>query len=944
MSHRAPARNAATLLLVLFMTLGGVMSSAVAAQDATPVATPVGAATPVASPEASPAATPELVTGEGAVDLDVLFIGAHPDDEAFALGTYGQWHEFNDMEVGVITITRGEGGGNAVGTEEGPALGLLREAEERNAVGMADITHIYNLDEVDFYYTVSAQLTEDVWGYEDTLERVVRVVRETKPEVIITMNPAPTPGQHGHHQLAGRLAIDAYYSAANPDVFPEQIENEGLAPWSASRILQSGAAGESSPGPDCATTYQPTDPTDYIFGVWNGTVSDANGGETWATIERKAQQTYASQGWAVFPDAPTDPNEITCDYFTLIDTRSPFDPSNTETTAILDGAALPVDGGLPLGSEFYLTTETFDVAPGEPFDVTATLLANSMEMPAAPATVELTVPEGWEVSGPGEATSDAEGAHWTFTVTPAADAEIDTRFRIDATVTAGDLTGMTSEPVNVASAVSGTLEPLPEVAHFREWVKQVNVPQLDALIFPVFSIGSGESREITVNVANTAAEPASGTVTLELPAGFEAEAASQEFSDVAAGGAGAVTFTVTNTDDTLKTSNEGGDMGTYAFTITTEANGVTSTQDAGINLVPVTTVPEAATAPAIDGVISDGEYTGTALDLSRVWEGDPVDSPADGSGSAYVTWTDEGIYVAVEVTDDTLGTVLPEADAKRHWRTDSVEIAIDPLGTASNTSSTFKVGVFPTTEEGEPAAYRDADAHQGPVAQTAPGFEVASTVSDPYNGYVLETLIPFDALPAELDPQNATMDIFIYDSDTRDLTGQTRLGWSTWQGVQGDPYRWGKTIYEDFGAATPEAASPVAPGATPEAAAVAEPVMPLDAAQSVDSPLSILQSANDGVPLGGHVPVADGEGLTSQGATVEDGEASITFDAAAEGAVHVFFWANGEVIADYKDNVSAGASRSYGVALPDGVTEGVALVSFVNADGQVQAIAESFGP
>src|SRR5699024_5072919 len=127
-------------------------------------------------------------------------------------------------------------------------------------------------------------------------------------------------------------------------------------------------------------------------------------------------------------------------------------------------------------------------------------------------------------------------------------------------------------------------------------------------------------------------------------------------------------------------------------------------------------------------------------------------------------------------------------DAKRHWRTDSVEIAIDPLGTAGNTSETFKVGIFPTTEEGEPAAYRDADAYQGPVEETAPDFELASTVSDPYDGYTIEAMIPYDALPADIDPDNATMNIFIYDSETQDLTGQTRLGWSTWGGVQGDPY------------------------------------------------------------------------------------------------------------------------------------------------------------
>ena len=77
----------------------------------------------------------ERALADGSVDLDVLYIGAHPDDEAWTLAAFGQWNEFEDQTAGVITITRGEGGGNAVGLEEGPALGLIREGEERTAVG-----------------------------------------------------------------------------------------------------------------------------------------------------------------------------------------------------------------------------------------------------------------------------------------------------------------------------------------------------------------------------------------------------------------------------------------------------------------------------------------------------------------------------------------------------------------------------------------------------------------------------------------------------------------------------------------------------------------------------------------------------------------------------------------------------------------------------------------
>lgn len=890
-------------------------------EEATPPL--VGPSTPDTSPSASPVAEPA-----GTVDLDVLFIGAHPDDEAWALSTYGQWNEFHDVQVGVITITRGEGGGNAVGTEEGPALGLLREAEERSAVGVAGIEHVYNLDQVDFYYTVSAELTADTWGYEETLEKVVRVVRATKPEVIVTMSPAPTPGNHGHHQMAARLAVDAYYTAAEADAFPGQISDEGLDAWRVSRIFRSAFSGESQPGPMCAETLAPTDPTDVAFGVWAGTESEIHG-DTWANLERQGQRQYASQGWAGFPDAPDDPNEIACDVFTLIDSRTPFDTENYSTTAAIEGAVLPAEGGLPLGTELYITTDSFHVTPGQPFE--ATIHARLVDA-SADAEVQLTAPEGWDIGEATEGGADGE-LTWTYAVTPGADATVDERALLSATLTSGGASGTTVEAVEVTAAVTGSLEPLPEVAYFREWVEQVNVPQLDSLIFPVFSMGVGETRDIAVEVENRSDETVSATVELALPAGFEAESTKAEVADLPGGETTTVTFTVTNTDDTLATSNEAGEEGYYPLTITTTAGSSSSTQEAGINLVPSTTVPYAETAPTVDGSVAEGEYTGEALDLGRVWEGQPVDSPADGSGTAYVTYDDEGIYIAVEVTDDTLGTVLPANDAKRHWRTDSVEIAIDPLGTASNTSATFKVGVFPTTEEGEPAAYRDADAFQGPIEETAPGMQVASTVNEPFDGYVIEVMIPYDALPADVDPANAAMNIFIYDSDTQDLTGQTRLGWSTWGGVQGDPYRWGKTVFEaPGGAATPDAAD-VDP-------TVDEPVMPLEAAQSIHSPQSIRQSASDGVGLGGNPRIPDGEGVTIDSVSVTDGAPVVELSTASAGDLYIVHVVDGAVVAEEQVTLGAGEAHVFTSTAPGG---GEVLISFQDEQGRVQALAEPVG-
>jgi LmbE family N-acetylglucosaminyl deacetylase len=911
-------RSAIAYIAVFAMSLGSLLGVTLA-QDATPVASPVTDATPEASPVAE--------EGAGEVDLDMLFIGAHPDDEAFTLASYGQWNEYNDVQVGVITVTRGEGGGNAAGPEEGPALGLIREEEERAAVSVAGIEHIYNLDKVDFYYTVSAPLTSDVWGYEETLERVVRVIRQTKPEVVTTMNPSPTPGNHGHHQEAARLAIGAYFAAGDPSQFPEQITEEGLEPWSVSKLYQGGAAGQDTPGPDCAETFVKAEPTDQVSGVWSGTISEENAGRTWAAIARDGQRTYVTQGWSVFPDVSEDPNELECGYFTLIDSRVPYTIDSTETTAVLEGALVPAEGGLELGTEFYLTVDSFDVLAGQPFTATAHAVTDAFW-----PVVDVVAPEGWTVVGEGDLVQ-ADGV-WTqdFTITPAEDAEPNTRARLVGTLKAGDASGSTAEVVQVVPAVVADLEPLPNVAAFRDWLETSGQPQLDNLITPTFAIGVGQTREITIDLTNVSDTEQSGSVAVELPAGFEATSPSESFEALAPGESTSVTFTVTNSDVALPTSNEGGEEGNYPVTITTTVGESTSSESAALNLVPVTVVQEATTAPAIDGAIASAEYPGEAIDLSRVWEGDDPDSAADASGSAQVTWDEEGIYFGVTVSDDVVGTVLPEADAKRHWRTDSVEITIDPLGTSENTSSTFKVGIFPTTIEGEPAAYRDADNHQGPVTETAPGFEVASSLAEPYSGYVIEAFVPFTALPADIDPENATINIFIYDSDTEDLTGQTRLGWSTWNGVQGDPYRWGKATFDGY---TP----PADARTTPE-----EPVIPTDAAQSISSPSSILQSTQDGVSLAGKPAVSAENELTLIDEPTVDG-GNVTFSLRSgptTGNVNVFAWDGEAVLSSGSSWAIEDSEITYRLDVGE-TTSGAILVGYETDDGAVQALAIPFG-
>ena len=124
-------------------------------------------------------------------------------------------------------------------------------------------------------------------------------------------------------------------------------------------------------------------------------------------------------------------------------------------------------------------------------------------------------------------------------------------------------------------------------------------------------------------------------------------------------------------------------------------------------------------------------------------------------------------------------------------------------------------------------------------------MRIAAHVSDPYDGYVVEARIPLAELPRGVDPRRVGFNVVVYDSDTQDRTGQSRIGWSTFPGVQADPYRWGVLELPELPAGS---AAPVPPR------------IPDTAARSVESPASIAQAAEDGTGLGG-APALDEDTL-----------------------------------------------------------------------------------
>lgn len=164
----------------------------------------------------------------------VLYIAAHPDDENTRLLSWLANEKL--YRAGYLSLTRGDGGQNLIGDEQGIDLGLIRTQEllaARNIDGAEQFfTRAY-----DFGYCKQPNEALAKWGHEEILSDVVRVIRIFKPDVIICRFPTTGEGGHGHHTASAILAEEAFEAAADPKRFPEQIIEQGLQPWKAERLL-----------------------------------------------------------------------------------------------------------------------------------------------------------------------------------------------------------------------------------------------------------------------------------------------------------------------------------------------------------------------------------------------------------------------------------------------------------------------------------------------------------------------------------------------------------------------------------------------------------------------------------------------------------------------------------------------------------------------------------
>lgn len=646
------------------------------------------------------------VAAQQPLKTDVLFVGAHPDDDSTATATLARIALDLGGTVAVISATRGEGGGNAVGRQTGEALGRIREGEQRRALGQLGIHRVFYLDREDFGFTTSAEATAQLWGEHDTLERLVRSVRQLRPDVIVTMNPVPRG--HGHHQLISRLATEAFWQAADPKIFPAQLAQESLQPWQPRKLyyaLEYGAEG-----------LEPTLTVDASH-------RSASRNQTYSELESAALRAYQSQGWD--QNMPAQPAQES-----FILAASLVGP--VPDRGMLDGVDAPY--GL------RVVPERFAPALGRVNPIRVQI-HNWGAVPVS-GTPQLSLRQGWRVSQAAE-----------VTVPPGAMGEVSLGIQprqetspLPMQASFGNVTvpWISGAPETVRYEV----RPSVPVARFQRWAESLGMQHLVRLVPPQIVVGQGETARVPVFLENRSAQPQ---------------------------------FVKLRVADQLKRVNlpkRSKHQVEFLVPVALQAR-------PGSRPLPMS-FAEGATLAIVPSLKMPAT---TLIPHDRLWEGNSS-GPDDLSATFRIQRDAQALRIRVDVRDDVVVSNLDAGDNQGHWRTDSVELCIDPVGPgrSEHTLTTYKLGIVPFNLQGRPMAARDADARPGPVHLPLSSRRTGT-------GYSVDCRIPLADL--KLKPGAPFgLNVLIYDADRRaanpgENSNEARLAWSAWETVQGAPRLWG---------------------------------------------------------------------------------------------------------------------------------------------------------
>lgn len=167
----------------------------------------------------------------------VMHVTAHPDDEHG--GVLAKLSRDDGARLALLTLNRGESGDNAIGPQLFDALGLIRTEELLMADRHYGIDEQYFTTVVDYGFSKRLEEALDKWGRETVLRDVVRIIRMSRPTIILSRFQGNERDGHGNHQTAGLMALEGFRAAGDPNRYPEQIA-EGLRPWQPKKVYIGG--------------------------------------------------------------------------------------------------------------------------------------------------------------------------------------------------------------------------------------------------------------------------------------------------------------------------------------------------------------------------------------------------------------------------------------------------------------------------------------------------------------------------------------------------------------------------------------------------------------------------------------------------------------------------------------------------------------------------------
>jgi LmbE family N-acetylglucosaminyl deacetylase len=218
----------------------------------------------------------------------VLYIAAHPDDENTNLMAF--WSNGSLYDAAYLSVTRGDGGQNILGPELGERLGVIRTEELLDARRI-DHARQFFTRALDFGFSKTADETLHIWDHDKILADVVWVIRNFRPDVIVTRFSPEDDKTHGHHTASALLAQEAFSAAADPNRFPEQLAF--VKPWQATRLVWNTSPFFFS---NRNLPFDPTGLTVLETGVYNPLL-----GKSYAEIAAASISMHKSQGVGGLP-------------------------------------------------------------------------------------------------------------------------------------------------------------------------------------------------------------------------------------------------------------------------------------------------------------------------------------------------------------------------------------------------------------------------------------------------------------------------------------------------------------------------------------------------------------------------------------------------------------------------------------------------------------------